>query len=136
MTADSTKDQNPLRFTKGGWDTRVELLVASYPEMPSHLVEKAENLLKELVDEKGLPQPAIFFTEDSLITLEWVTRKPTDSNEVKMSHVMSVEIDDEIGYSTFILDAYSADNEAVEIDVATHDDAIKIITGWDFTHPY
>lgn len=143
MLDENMKNQNSPTIP-GEWNTRVELLVAAYPEMPAQNVELLRNLLVELVDEKGLPVPAIFFPGDNLIALEWVTCQPVKEDNVenegnptqnlRITDVFNVEIDEDMNYSTFAMNVFT--KEAVEKDVSTHDEAVEIISGWDFTYPF
>lgn len=139
MTDESTKDRTPQKFPQDTWNTRVDMLANAYPEVSDRLIEMLHNLLVELVDNRGLPVPGIYFPEDNRVSIEWVTGSPEESfNEanpakrLNIANVLTVEMDEEDGYSTFTMNMLT--KEAEEKDVSTHDEAVKIISGWNLTH--
>lgn len=135
----SEKSVDEATHPRGTWKRRAEILIVENPEMSAECVKMMSDLLQELVDDKGLPTPAIFLTEGCIISIEWITGNPMVRDDVNstgafnVTHIFVVEINGSGNYDTFSMDVASGKTE--EKAVSSHAEAVEIISGWDFTSP-
>ncbi|MBC9704058.1 MAG: hypothetical protein H9W81_03350 [Enterococcus sp.] len=118
------------------WKMRSASLIVAYPQMSRNNFDMMYDLLRELVDQRGIPVPAIFFTEHNKIALQWVIGEKKTGEGLKgalnITDILEVEIDETSGYHTYVGDMKA--NTLDEQTVSTHSEIVQIISAWDFTH--